>query len=378
MEWLTTHSDAEVHVYSQRVEDLAGVARYSASSSSRILWHRIPDLPGPHLLSYLWWFSANHAQRWWDSRFRGLKFDLLYSPGINALDADVVVVHIVFHEFYRQVRSRLKFSGTPISALPRLLHRRLYYWLIMLLERRIYRRKRVFLAAVSSTVAGQLAQHFGRSDARVIRNAVDAAQFSPSLRLARRTSARSHRGIAPERFVLLLIGHDWKKKGLDALLAAVASCRDLPLTLFVVGSDDRKPYEELARKFGIADCVLFLEPSPDVLQFYSAADAYVGPSLEDAFGLPILEAMACGLPVAASCRAGASEVVRDGVSGILLRDPENVEELAHALRTLATNAELRSRLAQAGHSAAQQETWNRNAELTWELLKEAAASKLRN
>jgi glycosyltransferase involved in cell wall biosynthesis len=373
--WMAAHTDVEIHIYSQRVEDLAGVARYPAISSSRISWHKVSELPSPHLLAYLWWFLANHAQRWWDSRVRGLRFDLLYSPGINALDADVIVVHIVFHEFYRQVRSRLKFGDTPVSAWPRLLHRRLYYWLIMLLERGVYRRKKVSLAAVSSMVADQLAQRFRRSDTHVIRNAVDSAQFSPSLRLARRGYARGQYGLMPEQFVLLLIGHDWKKKGLGALLEAMASCRDLPLTLLVVGSDDRKPYEHATRKLDIADEVLFLEPSPDVMQFYAAADAYVAPSLEDAYGLPILEAMACGLPVAASCRAGASEIIEDGASGILLRDPEDVEELARALRLLATDAELRSRLGQAGHRAAQHETWDRNAELTWELLKEAAARK---
>jgi glycosyltransferase involved in cell wall biosynthesis len=375
LQWMAAHTDVEMHIYSQRVEDLASVARYPSISSSRISWHKVSELPGPHLLSYLWWFWVNHVRRGWDSRVRGLKCDLLYSPGINALDADVVVVHIVFREFYRQVRSRLKFGETPISAWPRLLHRRLYYWLIMLLERIVYRRKKVLLAAVSSIVADQLAQHFGRSDARVIRNAVDTAQFSPSLRLARRASVRDQYGLTPERFVLLLIGHDWKKKGLDALLPAVASCRDLRLTLLVVGSDDRRPYEDAARKLNIADGVLFLEPSPDVMQFYAAADAYVAPSLEDAFGLPILEAMACGLPVAASRRAGASEIIENGASGILLRDAEDVEELARVLRALATNAELRSRLSQAGLKAAQHETWDRNAELTWELLKDAAARK---
>jgi len=60
-----------------------------------------------------------------------------------------------------------------------------------------------------------------------------------------------------------------------------------------------------------------------VLSFYAAADAYVAPSLEDAFGLPILEAMACGLPVIASVQAGASENVLDGATGYLLRDPMN-------------------------------------------------------
>ena len=79
----------------------------------------------------------------------------------------------------------------------------------------------------------------------------------------------------------------------------------------------------------------FLVPSADVLSFYAATDAYVAPSLEDAFGLPILEAMACGLPVIASVQAGASENIIDGTTGYLLRDPMNHVELAELIRRLA-------------------------------------------
>lgn len=70
-------------------------------------------------------------------------------------------------------------------------------------------------------------------------------------------------------------------------------------------------------------------PSADVLFFYAAADAYVAPSLEESFGLPIMEAMACGLPVIASVQSGASETIVDGETGYLLRDPLNNLELTN-------------------------------------------------
>src|SRR6202163_1353931 len=100
LERLASRNDVEIHVYAQRVEDLRGVSRDRKTiSSTGILWHKVPAIPGPHLFAYLWWFLANHLQRFWDSRIRGLKFDVLYSPGINAFGADVIAVHIVFHEF---------------------------------------------------------------------------------------------------------------------------------------------------------------------------------------------------------------------------------------------------------------------------------------
>jgi glycosyltransferase involved in cell wall biosynthesis len=377
LERISTRTPAEIHLYCQRVEDLAGVVRYPGSdSSSRILWHRVWSIPGPHLLRYVWWFIANHLHRWWDTRIRGLKFDLLFSPGINAVDADAIAVHIVFREFYIQVRERLRLSGAPLRSWPQLIHRKLYYRLIMALEERVYRRRRTSLAGVSGLVAQQLAKHYQCTDVAVIRNAVDAARFSPSARLALRNSARGHLHLMLNHFVLLLIGNDWKKKGLEMLLQAMAECRELPLMLLVVGTDDRKEYETMAEQSGLGGRVLFLEPSPDVLQFYAAADAYVGPSLEDAFGLPILEAMACGLPVIASNRAGASELIRDCENGLLLQNPGESQELAAALRALCANPELCQKLGQQASLTAKEQTWENNAALTWEFLKKAATRKM--
>ena len=63
VEWISHLADTfEIHVYSQSVEDL---------NLSKITWHRIPKLPGPHLFNYLWWFAANRFARAWDRRIRG-------------------------------------------------------------------------------------------------------------------------------------------------------------------------------------------------------------------------------------------------------------------------------------------------------------------
>src|SRR5258705_6573225 len=377
LERLAARDDIEIHIYSQRIEDLNDVSRYSArSSSSRILWHKVPGIPGPHLFAYIWWFIANHLQRFWDSRIRGIKFDLLYAPGINALDADVIAVHIVFHEFYKQVRGHLSLGKAAPTHWPTLLHRLVYYHLIMALERLVYPRPAVSLSSVSGLVASQLAEYFQRSDVVVIPNSVDTTRFSCSQRKELRVSARDRFRVSSSDFVLLLIGNDWKKKGLDCLLTASAACRELSLKLLIVGSDRRAQYEAMARNLGLAEeRVLFLDPAPDVMQFYAAADAYVGPSLEDAYGLPILEAMACGLPVIASSRAGASEIILDGQNGFVLRDPEDPRELATLLRQIYSDAALRIKIANAATRTAMEHTWDRNAAATWEFLTAALAQK---
>lgn len=381
LERLSADSETEIHIYAQRIEELHGVARFKPGdrpeSATRLYWHKVPGVPGPHLLQYIFWFFANDACRRWDAKFRGLKYDLTYSPGINAGNADAIIVHIVFRAFYRQVISQLKFRRTPVKDWPRLMHRKLYYRLIMALEKRIYRRPNVSLAAVSALVAQQLESNFQRKDVFVIRNGVDADFFSVSQRLARRAEARREFGLATADFVLLLIGNDWKKKGLDGLLQALSLIGELPWRLLVVGSDARGPYEKIIRDRNILDRVSFLRPSPDVMQFYAAADAYVGPSLEDAYGLPILEAMACGLPVIASSNAGASEIIQDGTNGIILRDPQDVQELSTAIRSLVENRELCISLGEQARLTAQQHTWPANAQATREWLELAfSASRL--
>jgi glycosyltransferase involved in cell wall biosynthesis len=378
LERFASQSGAEIHLYSQRVEDLAGVVRYPADSCGKIVWHKVSRLPGPHLLGYLWWFIANHVQRYCDAKFRGLTFDLTYSAGINAVNADAISIHVIFAEFYNRVHPRLRLRNVPRTRWPIILHRRLYYQLICWLERHIYPRKCVALTAISQHTANCARELFGRDDALVVRYGVDGAVFCPEGRLQRRQSSREALQIAPNDFCLLLIGNDWKNKGLDTLLNAVATCREVPVCLLVVGVDDTRGYTDLVQGLRLKSKVQFLQPSADVMQFYAAADTYVAPSLEDAYGLPILEAMACGLPVIASTRAGASEIVRDGENGLLLRNPEDSCELAVLLQTMYMDVVFREKLGSEATRTAQGQTWDRNADATWKFLKAAHEGKTRS
>ena len=371
-----------IELYSQRVSELRGVRPASGpatNSLDSIVWHKVSDVPGPHLLKYIWWFFANHWRRWRDQRSGKTFPDLLYSPGINCLDADVIVVHIVFHAFYERIRSELALPRAPLRSWSRLVHRKLYYKLIMFLERKIYRNPRVQLVAVSDHVAAQMRSYFQREDVTVIPNAVDSSRFTPATRLAKKISARHLFGYAESDFVLLLIGNDWKKKGLDTLVRALASLNNLPMRALIVGSDDADIYHSLLDQLDLQDRVRFETPSADVLSFYAAADLYVGPSLEDAFNLPILEAMACGLPVIASSQAGASEMIRDGETGFILRDPQDHLQLASFIRRIYTDEVLRRAM---GEAASRQVLancgWDENAEKTRKFLENTLQQSSKN
>src|SRR5947209_11433313 len=155
---------SEIHLYAPRVDDLSDVLPYPECRPGVLVWHKVSRLPGPHLLGYAWWFAANHFQRWWDSTMHGLKFDLTFSPGINAFDADAIMTHVNFTEFYRRIRPHLRFAGASPLVWPLILHRHLYYRLICLLEKRVYPRKDVALATISKRSAGYALKFFRRDD----------------------------------------------------------------------------------------------------------------------------------------------------------------------------------------------------------------------
>jgi glycosyltransferase involved in cell wall biosynthesis len=368
----------DIHIYSQSVRDL-DVIRFGRPSISptaprKAIWHRIPALPGPHLLNFLWWYFANRALRWFHAKFRALSFDLVFSPGINCTDAGVIVVHVVFREFFRQVHQDLRLRDAPLSAWPVLLHRVLYYRLIMALENRIYRNPRVSLAAVSQRTAGELARHFARPDVSVIPNAVDLVRFNLPERLRRREHARKFLQLSDADFVLLLIGNDWKSKGLAPLLHAVAAIQHLPLRILVVGRDNSAPFLELIRRLQFVGRVLFHPPSSDIMQFYAASDVYTGPSLHDSFALPPLEAMACGLPVITSVTNGGSQIITEGFDGFVLSDAQNSVVLSRLISRLYEQPDLRRTVGENAARTAQSYSWDRNASETWEFLSKAAGS----
>lgn len=361
--------DCEIHVYAQSIRDFDAVGWDGrAAPTGKIIWHRIPTLPGPHLLNFAWWYFANQALRWYQGTFRNLKFDLVFSPGINCSDAQAIAVHIVFREFCRHVHSDLRFRNFPASSWPIILHRLLYYRLIMALENRFYRDPRVRLAAVSRLTAGELGNHYGRQDVTVIPNAVDLARFNPPERLRRREACRKEFSLLETEFALLLVGNDWKSKGLMTVLQAVAANRHLPLKVLVVGRDNRAPFDEKILRLDLGNRVLFLEPSPDVMQFYAAADVYTGPSLHDSFALPPLEAMASGLPVITTVANGGSQIITEGQDGFVLADPGDSEALAGIIERLYADSDHRLAMGENAARTAQRYTWERNADETWEFL----------
>jgi glycosyltransferase involved in cell wall biosynthesis len=181
--------------------------------------------------------------------------------------------------------------------------------------------------------------------------------------------------LSDDRFVLLLVGNDWHNKGLRVLLDALVQLRDLPIDLLAVGREDPTPFRAMVTERGLGSTVLFCPPRADVEFYYAAADVYTGPSLEDTFGLPAAEAMACGVPAIVSRDMGVSEIITNAVDGLILEDAKDSAGLAAMIRRLYEDAEFRNGLGKKAAETARQYTWERNGQELTAILRDILRRK---
>ena len=171
---------------------------------------------------------------------------------------------------------------------------------------------------------------------------------------------------------LAYIGNLHPRKNLVTLVEAYVRLRERGVEhrLAVIGGGglgrlNNTEYRKLTRRvrdLGLEDHVVFTGYVPDerLVSLLRAADMLVFPSIYEGFGLPPLEAMACGVPVITSRRSSLPEVV--GEAALLLEDPLDAEEIAAGVERLLSDGGLRSRLARAGRERAAMFTWERAAE----------------
>lgn len=177
-----------------------------------------------------------------------------------------------------------------------------------------------------------------------------------------------------ERPYFLFVGITSPRKNVRMLIEAYAQIHnEVRHDLVLVGGPGyvNEPVDDLIRRTGLMARVhrLGVAPRTDLPGLYSAADAFVFPSLYEGFGLPPLEAMACGCPVICSNATSLPEVVGDAA---LLFDPRDATALANHMRTVANDPALRERLRRQGLERAAQFSYQRSAARLLTLLEEAA------
>jgi len=176
-------------------------------------------------------------------------------------------------------------------------------------------------------------------------------------------SVRDKYGVGPG-YILGSVGSGHPRKNLKAVVAAFELMPEAGVQLVIVGSvqrdqEARALIEASPRRERIH--VLGYIPETDLPAIYSAAGALCFPSLFEGFGLPVLEAMACGTPVVCSDAGALGEVAGDAA---MVVEAENRPRIADALECVLTDERVRSDLTQRGLARAGQYTWDRTARLT--------------
>lgn len=219
----------------------------------------------------------------------------------------------------------------------------------------------LMLVAVSDTIKDDIKKYYCRDQMiSVITPGTDIDWFNPRWIKANRKKLRQEAGISDRELVILFVGSEFKRKGLDNLIPAV----DVGARLLVVGTGERhRRYQRLADRCGVADRVEFKGLSNNIRNDYAVADVVVLPSLAEAFGMSILEGMACGLPVITSLHTGVSSLIKDGINGFTFHDPAMLPEILRRF----SDPKLQKRIGVQARKTAEAHTWDTTSEKFEEL-----------
>lgn len=300
---------------------------------------------------------------WWPQRYASFtEVDLFHSPH-NLMPRGLPCATVVtVHDVMALEHPRLHLRGLERTV------KRAYY------QQAIWRALRgaTCLIAPSQATADRICALAPEAAARltVIAEAAASSFCPPEDRgAAQNRAARLVGNGAP---YLLVVGANTPSKRHALAIAAFAEAVPMPWRLVLLQRRlAGKGLEALARDLEIAHRLTWLEavPQVDVITLMQAAGALVQPSLYEGFGLPVLEAMACGCPVVASDIAPFREIT---AGAALLVRPDNLAELAGALRQVVQSPELRRSLSEAGLERARNFSWDRCARETLDVYHAAA------
>jgi glycosyltransferase involved in cell wall biosynthesis len=311
------------------------------------------------------WFSARtESDRSWAVDESGWQFPHAYLPAFDRGSYALALPTPLLTRRAPDVFVSLYAGGDFLlgSALARRRGARTAFWVEVTFDSWIERRRwkealksRVLPAADGILTAGrdgrEFARRYGAHDERIhhVPHVIDYDHYASGSRLSsdERARLRSELGIKGTAFAY--VGRLWEGKGLTYLFDAFAELQRRgvgDVTLVVVGDGpDEAALRARASDEGAGNVVFCGFRDDEVLpHLYAACDVFVFPTLGDPFGMVVLEAMACGLPVISTTAAGEiCERVADGVNGFLV-PPADSGALAERMTILARDGDLRSRM----------------------------------
>jgi glycosyltransferase involved in cell wall biosynthesis len=232
----------------------------------------------------------------------------------------------------------------------------------------------------TESVRGEVCDHLGVSAEKVFAVPEAARACFTRMELEATEDVRRRLGIGAD--FLLTVGTIEPRKNLQTLVSTfeeVASGQSHPtLQLVIAGNRGwlNEPFFDALEKSPMRKRIILTEYLNDeeLRALYSSCRAFVYPSIYEGFGLPPLEAMACGAPVITS-RIPALEETTGGAA--ILVEPTNVQALAGSIVDLLDSDDLRSRLSALGQRRAAEFTWDRTARLTLDVYEKAKAKRRR-
>ena len=226
---------------------------------------------------------------------------------------------------------------------------------------------------------------FPENKIRVIPNGIDVGYFTNKNPWKYQRILKLNNTVLPEGYLVIgAIGELRAHKGYEDLLrvAAIVAKRIDKAIFLIAGEDNssakeyRKHLEQLITKLDLEERVCLTGWLSDVRPFLSAIDVVVSSSHHESFGLSIVEAMTCGVPVIASATGGAREVICDGLTGILV-PVGDTEKMADAIVNLLVDETQRKRLSAAAYNAVLQHfDLNRMIEATEQVYHQAFEGRL--
>jgi glycosyltransferase involved in cell wall biosynthesis len=304
------------------------------------------------------WLSILTFSRHAGALARAGKYDLVHAQGSDCTWGDVVTAHSCHAA---GMAASLRLHPGPVNRLHKVLspaHRA-----IVQLEKQTFACAPQVLA-VSHQVARQL-QHFYALPAEKVQTVypgVDSRMYDLQQLKPLRAGLRQALDLQSHEVLFLLVANDPRLKGAEQILRALALAGQSAGHLLIASNRTAHPeLQRLADRLGLSARVHTLAAGAGALQAFAAADVYLALPEYESFGLTILEAMACSLPVITTENAGATEIMLTGREGILLPDQPEARAVAQAMQQLAQDAGLRQRLGAAGRRTAEQFTWDKMA-----------------
>jgi UDP-glucose:(heptosyl)LPS alpha-1,3-glucosyltransferase len=350
---------------------------------SSLVRRRVPMIMRPRLARYVSFLVANTVLFGVDRLAGRRRYDVILATGGDCLFADVVNAHFCAAAWSDRLhRGDVVLPSTSVRRRLRNAHYRVFLGLASRVERGMYRQRGLRrVVAVSAGTKHELIRYYGvRADRiDVVPNMVDERiRLPPSERASQRREIRTRHQVPDDALVLLFVAAgDFKRKGLQVVLDALALVPNPSVRLLVVGHEDIDYYVERSRALGIADRVVFAGYRRDIEGYYAAADCFVYPSAYEAFSLVSLEAAGAGLPLIVTRINGTEELVVDGENGFFVEATGS--SVAAKVQLLVDDPELHSRLADGARRSSLRFTRERVVEgILRSIDREASVSKLRS